>query len=48
MNKSVCLELSIQELSKILMHEFWYDYVKPNMMKKQNCAIWTQTVPLYT
>ena len=29
MNKSVYLELSILELSKILMHEFWYDYVKP-------------------
>ena len=28
MNKSVCLELSTLELSKILMHEFWHDYVK--------------------
>ena len=28
-NKPVCLELSILELSKILMYEFWYDYVKP-------------------
>ena len=28
MNKSVYLGLSILELSKILMHEFWYDYVK--------------------
>ena len=27
-NKTVCLRLSILELSKILMHEFWYDYVK--------------------
>ena len=27
--------LSILELSKILMHEFGYDYVKPNMVKKQ-------------
>ena len=25
MNKSVCLGFSILELSKILMHEFWYD-----------------------
>ena len=29
MNKPVYLGLSIPELSKILMHEFWYDYVKP-------------------
>ena len=28
MNKPVCLGLSILELSKILMYEFWYDYVK--------------------
>ena len=29
MNKHVFLGLSILELSKILMYEFWYDYVKP-------------------
>ena len=29
MNKSVYLGLSILELSKIMMHEFRYDYVKP-------------------
>ena len=28
MNKSIYLGLSILELSKITMHEFWYDYVK--------------------
>ena len=28
MNKPVCLGLSILELSKILMYEFRYDYVK--------------------
>ena len=27
MNKPVYLGLSVLELSKILMHEFWYDYV---------------------
>ena len=26
-NKPVYLELSIPELSKILMYDFWYDYV---------------------
>ena len=29
MNKPVYLGLSILELSKIVMYEFWYDYVKP-------------------
>ena len=28
MNKPVHLGLSILELSKILMYEFWYDYLK--------------------
>ena len=28
MNKPVYLGISILELSKILMYEFWYDYVK--------------------
>ena len=28
MNKSVNLELSILELSKRVLYEFWYDYVK--------------------
>ena len=29
MNKPVYLGLSILEISKTLMYEFWYDYVKP-------------------
>ena len=29
MNKPVYLKLLILELSKILTHEFWYDYSKP-------------------
>ena len=28
-NKSIYLGLSILEISKILMYEFWYDYMKP-------------------
>ena len=35
MNKSVYLSLSILEISKTLMYEFWYDYIKP---KYQNNA----------
>ena len=34
MNKPVYLGLSILEFSKILMYEFWYDYVKPKYGKK--------------
>ena len=29
MNKPIYLGLSILDISKILMHEFWYDYMKP-------------------
>ena len=29
MNKSIYLGLSILEISKILMYQFWYDYMKP-------------------
>ena len=29
MNKFVNLGLSILDLSKTVMYEFWYDYVKP-------------------
>ena len=29
MNKPICLGLSTLEISKILMYEFWYDYLKP-------------------
>ena len=48
MNKPVCLGLLILELSKILMHEFWYDYIKPKYSGKPNFVIWIQTVSLYT
>ena len=34
MNKPVCLGLSILKLSKILMHEFWRDYVKYKLQIK--------------
>ena len=29
MNKPVYLDLSILEISKTLIYEFWYDYMKP-------------------
>ena len=34
MMKPVYLGLSILELSKILMYEFWYDFVKPKYGEK--------------
>ena len=34
MNKPIYLGLSILEISKILMYEFWYDYMKPKYSDK--------------
>ena len=34
MNKSLYLGLLILELSKTVMYEFWYDYVKPKYREK--------------
>ena len=48
MNKPVCLGLSMLELSKILMYEFWYDYVKSNYGKKANlCYMDTDSFMVY-
>ena len=41
MNKPIYLELSILDISKILMYEFWYDYMKP---KYGNMDIWIRIV----
>ena len=40
MNKPVYLSLSILEISETLMHEFWYDYIKPNYQNNANVCIW--------
>ena len=34
MNKPVYLGFSILHLAKIVMYEFWYDYVKPKYCEK--------------
>ena len=34
MNKAIYLGLSILDISKILMYEFWYDYMKPKYNDK--------------
>ena len=46
MNKPVYLGLSILEISKTLIYEFWYDYIKPKYQDDANYAIWIQTVLL--
>ena len=35
MNKTMYLGLSILDISKILMYEFWYDYMKPKYGDKE-------------
>ena len=48
MNKPVYLRLSILELSKIIMSEFCYDYVKPKYGKKEKlCYMDTDSFILY-
>ena len=49
MNKPVYLDLSILELSKIAMYNFWYDYVKPQYCQKVKlCYMDTYTVYIKT
>ena len=40
MNKSIYLGLAMLEWSKILMCEFWYDYVKPKYGKKSKTMLY--------
>ena len=34
MNNPIYLGMSILDISKILMHEFWYNYIKPKYQNK--------------
>ena len=48
MNKPVYLGLSKLQLSKVLMSEFWYDYLKPKSCEKVKlCHIDTDSVTVY-
>ena len=55
MNKPIYLGLSILEISKILMYEFWYDYMKPKYggnvklcyMDTDNFIIYIKTEDFY-
>ena len=43
MNKPIYLGLSILEVSKILMYEFWYDYMKPKYNDVRLCYMNTDS-----
>ena len=47
-NKLAYLGLSILKLSKILMYEFWYHYVKPKYDKKEKLCYTDTDILLYT
>ena len=54
-NKPVYLGLLILEISKTLMYEFWYDYIKPKYqnnaklcyMDTDSCIIYVKTEDVY-
>ena len=48
MNKPVYLYLSVLEISKIVMYEFWYDYIKPKYGEKVKlCYMDTDSFTVY-
>ena len=48
MNKPVYVELCIPKLSKIVMYEFWFDYVKPDHGEKADlCYMDTSSFTAY-
>ena len=47
MNKPIYLAMSIIEISKTLMYELWYGYIKPRYQTKQNYDIWKLTALLF-
>ena len=47
MNKPVYLGFSILQLSKILIDEFWCDYVKPRYAEKAELCYMDTDVSLY-
>ena len=43
MKKPVYLSLSISDMRKIVMYEYWYEYIKPKSDTRQNHATLIQT-----
>ena len=46
-NKLAYLGLSILDLSKNVVYEFWYDHLKQKYVKMLNFVIWIQTTSLF-
>ena len=48
MNKQIYFGMSILDINKTLMYEFWYDYVKPKYGDRANlCYAGTDSVFIY-
>ena len=47
MIKPIYLGLSVLEISKTLMYEFWYDYMKPNYMDTDSFIMNIKTNDFY-
>ena len=45
---SIYIDMSILDISKTLMHEFWYDYVKPNYGDREKLSIQILIALLFT
>ena len=49
MNKTVYLGMSILDISKTLMYQFWYDYIKPKYKDKAKlCYMDTDSFVIHT
>ena len=49
MNKLIYLGMSILDISKIHMYEFWYDYIKPKYQDKAKlCYMDTDSFIIHT
>ena len=48
MKKPVYLRPIILELSKILIYDSWFDYIKPKLVKSQSSILWIEKISLYT
>ena len=48
MNQPIYLGMSILDISKTLMYEFWYDYIKPKYQDKAKlCYMDTDSLVIY-